>query len=50
MYSLRSYFLKSKSSKVRTHSGCSVSFVMKQRGVCHQRKGKGEILMMLNRS
>ena len=24
MYSLRSYFLKSKSSSVRTHSGCSV--------------------------
>jgi hypothetical protein len=27
MYSLRSYFLKSKSSKVRTHSGCSVPTV-----------------------
>jgi hypothetical protein len=27
MYSLRSYFLKSKSFKVRTHSGCSVTTV-----------------------
>jgi len=31
-------------------SGCSVSFVMTLRGVCNQRKGKGEIFMMLNRS
>ena len=31
-------------------SGCSVSFVIKLRGVCNQGKGKGEIFMMLNRS
>ena len=31
-------------------SGCSVSFVIKLRGVCNQGKGEREILMMLNRS
>ena len=50
MYSLRSYFFKSKSSKVRTHSGCSVLTVLRQKGVCNQRKGVAEIFMTLNHS
>jgi len=31
-------------------SGCSVSFVIKLRGACNQRKDKREIFIMLNRS
>ena len=31
-------------------AGCSVSFVIKQRGACNQGKGKDKIFMMLNRS
>ena len=50
MYSLRSYFFKSKSSKVRTHSGCSVLTVLRQKGVCNQRKGVAEVFMTLNHS
>ena len=31
-------------------SGCSVSFVMKQKGACNQGKGRGKILMPGGRS
>ena len=38
MYSLRSYFLKSKSFKVRTLPGCSVLTIENQKGACNQGK------------
>ena len=38
MYSLRSYFFKSKSSKVRTLPGCSVLTIENQKGACNQGK------------